>query len=239
MRRLKALSRDTEWVARFDALAGAFQEFKEIAEFCEAGAFSNEELLQETQLVEGKFRQLEAESVFTGPWDHLPAVLNLDCTNEDFLQQWLHLRFKELKTPRISNLSDEEVPRSLLVEGKFAFGIAKQLAGKSERWYKNPWIPDAKKEFVRLTMEVYPLIPDLEDLQIPTQDLRLDHQRQAGKCCFCSGRQQAVRATHKPTGFSAYSNHHRKLQENEALVLQMLKSQMVFLRRGLPDGWTC
>lgn len=232
------MSRDTEWVERFDALAAAFQEFKEIAEFCEAGAFSDEELLQETQLVEVKFQQLEAESVFTGPWDHLPAVLNFDCENDDFLTDWIYRHRKEYSALEFWQLRDEEVSRSWLVEGKFAFGIARQWAGKSEHRYKNPWIPDAKKEFVRLTVEVYPLIPDLEDLHFQPKHVVFDYYRHLGKSCCSAGRHEAVQATHRPTGYHAFALHHRRQRENEALVLQMLMSQVVFHQRGLPEGWT-
>lgn len=220
-----------DWVDRYDALATAVGDLAVLGELRLEGLATETEMQQEANLVEGKLRELERESQFSGRWDHCAAVLHVASENESYSSAWAYSQQREF--PELKFRSDISIDRSdgFFVEGKFAFGQLKSLTGRHEVSHLNPYHHIDKLKPIHLEAIVFPLIPDLEDVFLPDKDLHWDRCRRDhswGRSCCGSCYKEPVRVRHLPTGYVVEANEYYQMQQNEQLALQLLRSRLIF-----------
>ncbi|MGO2962085.1 MAG: peptide chain release factor 2 [Carnobacterium maltaromaticum] len=184
--------------------------------------------------------QFELDMLLSEPYDKNNAIIELHpgaggTESQDWGSMLLRMytRWAEKKSFKVEYLDyqdgDEAGIKSvtLLIKGHNAYGYLKAEKGVHRLVRISPFDSAGRRHTSFVSIDVIPEMEDNVDIQINTDDLRIDTYRASGAGGqHINKTDSAVRITHLPTGVVVASQAQRSQMKNKDQAMGMLKAKL-------------
>jgi peptide chain release factor 2 len=189
-------------------------------------------------------RELELETLLSGPYDSHDAILTLHAgAGGTEAMDWaemlyrMYTRWAErrgFKVETIDILPGEEAGLksvSFAVKGDYAYGYLRTERGVHRLVRISPFDSNARRHTSFASLDVLPDIEEDTEIEVDPDDLKIDTFRSSG-----AGGQNVnkvetgVRLTHIPTGVVVSCQNERSQHSNRILAMRLLKAKLLALK---------
>lgn len=233
-------------LSQIDALDKAVEGLPELVEMAKelGGEDEEQEVLEEFRKTEEKLEVLSLEALLRGKYDACDAIMTLHAgAGGTEAQDWtemlyrMYTRYAEIKGYGVKVLDilegDEAGLKSVTFElsGENIYGYMKAEKGVHRLVRISPFDANKRRHTSFASVEVMPVIENDDEIEINTEDLRIDTYRSGGKGGQNVNKvESAIRITHLPTGIVVQCQNERSQLQNKAMAMSMLKSKLIELR---------
>ncbi len=201
-------------------------------------------ILKEYTDLKSRLTSLKTETMLSGDYDKNNAVLSLHVgvggtDAEDWTEMLLRMYTRWLDKKGFSYSTIECVPAefygiksvTLEVKGLYAYGYLKSEKGIHRLVRISPFNSNGKRQTSFASVEVLPELEDYQDVEIKSDDLKIDTFRSGGAGGQNVNKtESAIRITHIPTGIVVQCQNERSQYLNKDSAMKMLKSKLVELK---------
>lgn len=203
-----------------------------------------DEIISERENIEAKIEEFKIETLLSGEYDKNNAIFTIHagaggteaCDWAEMLLR-MYTRWAEAKGYKVETVDylpgDETGVKSITLEvtGEYAYGYLMAEKGVHRLVRISPFDAAGKRHTSFASIEVLPEITDEQDIEIKTDDLRIDTYRSGGAGGqHVNKTETAIRITHLPTGIVVQCQNERSQHSNKEVAMRMLKSKLIDLK---------
>ena len=188
-----------------------------------------------------KLDNIKLETLLSGKYDRLNAIVTLHSgAGGTEAQDWCEMLYRMynmwaekrgFKTEVIDYLDGEEAgikSVTFSINGLNAYGYTKSEKGVHRLVRISPFDSAARRHTSFASCEVIPELDEDLDVEINSEDLRIDTYRSSGAGGqHINKTESAIRITHIPTGIVVTCQNERSQHKNKDTAMKVLKSKLV------------